>query len=158
MVEKIPNQPRSKKLVRWVRDAATVFGISLALISCDETTQDLYQRQLEKVQQLEHKLLKQRENYYNVSRQWEIQEDLKKNWADPTINQEIWYAIQLTEDQDQEIERTKKELEEAQRELARMKEEIDFVGSKNTVEYNKKPNPDKYDYILEEFKRSREAQ
>lgn len=158
MVEKGPNKPRSEKLIRWIRDTATIFAISLVLTNCTSSPEERYQRQQQKVQDLEYRLKQLQENYYNVSTQWEIQENLKKNWADPTINQEIWYSIQRTKDQDKEISKTKEKLAIAQRDLARMKEEIDFRNSRTTVEHSEKPNPHKYDYIPKEFERNRAAQ
>lgn len=155
MIEKAPNQPLSKRLFKWFRNIATALAISLTLTNC-ASPEEKYERQVQKVQELEYKLMQQQKNYHDVATQWAIQEDLKKNWADQTINQEIWYSIERTHDQDQEIFDTKEDLAEAQRELATMKEEMDF-RNRAISEYSEKPNPHKYDYIPEEFKRSKEA-
>ena len=152
MIENIKKSPLMHKFSQWIRNAATVASICLILWSCS-SNEEKYQAQIEKVQQLEYKLKQQKNNYRDVSTQRKIQEDLKKEWADPTINQEIWYSIDWVRDQDKEIEKTKKELADAQKKLAKMKEDLDIKTTNRWVEYTDVPNPHKYDYISEEFER-----
>ena len=89
MREASSNLLSTKKLTKWIRDTATIFAIGLALSSCS-TPQEKYEEQLQKVQELEHSLKQQAENYHRVAVQENIQQDLKDEWADATINQEIW--------------------------------------------------------------------
>lgn len=153
MVESIRKSPFINGISKWIRNAATIASICLALTSCS-TKEEQYQAQLEKVQELEYTLKQQAKNYHDVSTQWEIQENLKKEWADQTINQEIWYSVERTRDQDREIAETKEELAKAQKKLAKMEEELAHERASKQVEYKDVPNPNKYDYIIEEFERT----
>lgn len=156
MIENIKKSPLINKFSKWIRNAATIASICLILGSCS-SNEEKYQALREKVQQLEHTLKQQTKNYHEVSTQRQIQENLKKEWADPTINQEIWYSIERTRDQDKEIAETKEKLAKAQRELAKMEEEINYAKAEKQVEYTDVPKPDKYKYILEEFERTEKA-
>lgn len=142
-------------------DAIIIGAIALILSSC-WSKEENYQKQLQKVQELEYKLKQQSENYRQVSLQQNIQQDLKQWWADPTINQEIWYSLDRAEDQDEKIAKTKKALSKAQKKLAEMSEDLanDRQESKTneqrqTERLNTRLNPGKYGYIDEEYKRSR---
>ena len=152
MIENSPNLLSTKKLTKWIRDTATIFAIGLALSSCS-TPQEKYQKQVEKVQQLEYELKQQAENYRYVATQQNIQQDLKDEWADATINQEIWSSLNRAENQDKEIAKNKDKLSEAQAKLARMKEEMYEIDQ--TERLNSRLKTDKYDYIPEEYARSR---
>ena len=156
MREASSNLLSTKKLTKWIRDTATIFAIGLALSSCS-TPQEKYEEQLQKVQELEHSLKQQAENYHRVAVQENIQQDLKDEWADATINQEIWYSLDRANDQDKNIAKTKEKLSKAQRELARMQEEMQNIEQINEERLNQRLKTDKYDYIPEEFKRSRGA-
>jgi hypothetical protein len=50
----------------------------LTLTNC-ASPEEKYERQVQKVQELEYKLMQQQKNYHDVATQWAIQEDLKKN-------------------------------------------------------------------------------
>jgi hypothetical protein len=67
-------------------------------------------------------LQKQAENYRIVAGEQNIQQDLKEEGADLSINQEIGYALNYADDQDVAIAKTKRKLNRAQRRLARMQE------------------------------------
>ena len=156
MIEKTPRLPTTKEFLRGIRNAATILAISFTLTNCS-SPEEKYEKQLQKVQELEYALQQQERNYHSVASQWEIQDGLRKEWADPSINQEIWYSIDRAKDQDKEIYETKKELAKAQRKLAKMKEEIEFREARRVAEHSETLNPNKYEYIPEEFKRSRKA-
>ncbi len=152
-MEKINTLP-TWKFSKRIRNTAIITTLGLALSSCS-SKEEKFQKQVEKVQQLEYELKQQAENYHYVATQQNIQQDLKDEWADPTINQEIWYSLDRAEDQDEKIARTKEKLSEAQRELARMKEEMQDTREINNERLKRRLKTDKYDYIPEEFKRSR---
>lgn len=153
MRETTPNLSVTEKSIKRIRNTLAIATV-LTLTNCS-TPEEKYEKQLQKVQQLEYKLKQLQKNYYDVSTQREIQEDLKKNWADSSIDQEIWYSIERTEEQEKKIEETKEDLAEAQKKLASMKEEAEISRIKAST---KKPDPHKYDYIPKEFERSRESQ
>lgn len=159
-METINTFKESKTLKNFYNTIITA-AIALALSGC-LSKEEKYQKQLQKVQELEYKLDQQAENYNQVWLQQNIQQDLKQWWADPTINQEIWYALDRAEDQDEKIAKTKKKLSKAQRKLAEMSE--DMASHRQEQEINKQRekerlntrlNSNKYDYIKEEYKRSR---
>lgn len=129
-----------------------VLLLSAALWGCS-TPAEKIQKQQEEVARLEYKLKQQSKNYHNVARQQNIQIDLREEWADPTINQEIWYATDRANDYDKEIEKTKKKLAKAQEKLAKLREEYNVVASPSNSNCSKL-NPNKYDYIPEEFNRA----
>jgi len=156
MTKKFEWTPSMNIISKWIRYATV--GASIFIILSCSSNEEKYQKQLEKVQELEYKLKQQAENYHDISTQWKIQEDLKKEWADKTINQEIWYSIDRTRDQDKEISETKEELAKAQKKLAEMKEDLNYTRAKDQSKYNDIPNPDKYNYIPEEFKRGRKSE
>lgn len=157
MIEKFKEFFSKQNTPERARNAGIIASICLALTACS-SKEEQYQAQLEKVQQLEYTLKQQTKNYHDVSTQRKIQEDLKKEWADPTINQEIWYSIDRTRDQDKEISKTKEKLAKAQRKLAEMEEELNYAKAKKQAEYTDVPKPDKYKYVMEEFERSEGAE
>lgn len=156
MIEKIKEFVSKENTPQRARNAGIIASICLALTACS-SKEEQYQAQLQKVQELEYALKQQSDDYHDVSTQWEIQENLKKEWADKTINQEIWYSINRTRNQDKEIAKKKEELSKAQKKLAKMKEDIDFEEAKRFAERSDVPNPDKYNYIKEEFERAEKA-
>ena len=153
-MEKI-NTSSTWKISEKIRNTAIIATIALTLSSCS-SKEESYQKQVKEVQQLEYELKQQAENYRYVATQQNIQQDLKEEWADATINQEIWYSLDRAEKQDENIAKTKKKLSEAQAKLARMKEKMQEVDQSERL--NSRLKTDKYDYIPEEFKRSRENQ
>lgn len=136
-----------------IRDVAVLATIALTLSGC-WSKEENFEKQVKKVQQLEYELKQQAENYRYVATQQNIQQDLKEWWADATINKEIWYSLDRAEEQDEKIAKTKEKLSEAQKELARMKEEMGNTEQINDNKLKKRLRIDKYDYIPKEFKRS----
>lgn len=156
MAERLQNLSLWQKASRALKSSATIATICLTLTGC-LSDQERLQRQTEKVKQLERELIQQSENYNIVATQENIQQDLKDEWADLTINQEIWYSHEWADDQEIQIAKTKKKLNEEQRKLARMREKS--WKPSNTVNFDEERlNPGKYEYIPEEFKRFCEAQ
>ena len=149
----------ANKFTKWIRDASMILALCATLTWC-QPKEARIERQTRKVAELEYMLQKQSENYHRVYIQENIQQDLKEEWADLTINQEIDYSLNWAADQDVAISRTKRRLNRAQRKLARMQEKWWWAA------YDKKSNEerlntrldDKYNYIPEEFERSREAE
>lgn len=134
-----------KRNLKKMRDGAIMAMIALVLGGCS-TKEEKLQKQINKVQRLEYALKQQSENYRQVAEQQNIQQDLKDGWADPTINQEIWYSLDWAETQDGKIYETKKKLGKAQKKLAKMRE--DWYG---TTSSGGKLNPEKYGYIPKEY-------
>ncbi len=156
MTEKLQNPTLNQKVSRTFRNSAAIVAICLALAWCQSPEEKL-QKQAEKVKQLERELIQQSENYSYVATQENIQQDLKDEWADLTINQEIWYSHEWADEQDVKIENTKKKLYEEQKKLATMLE--NSWKPSNTANFNEERlNSKKYKYVSEEFWRSREAQ
>lgn len=136
-----------------------ILALCATLTWC-QTKEQKIERQARKVAELEYMLQKQSENYHRVYIQENVQQDLKQEWADPTINQEINYSLNWAADQDVAIARTKQRLNRAQRKLARMQEQwwwAHYDQQSNEERLNTRLE-DKYDYIKEEFERSREAE
>ncbi len=157
MAEKLQNLSLWQKASRALKSGATIATICLTLTGC-LSDQEKLQRQTDRVKQLEHELIQQSKNYNMVASQENIQQDLKDEWADLTINEEIWYSHEWADDQEVQIAKTKKKLNKEQRKLARMREKS-WKPNSTTVNFNEERlNPEKYEYIPEEFRRSREAQ
>lgn len=156
MIEKLQNSTLKQKASRTFRNSAAVVAICLALAWCQSPEEKL-QRQTDKVKQLERELIQQSENYGIVATQENIQQDLKDEGADLSINQEIWYSHEWADDQEIKIAKTKKKLSKEQKKLATMREKS--WKPSNAINFDEKRlNPEKYEYIPEEFRRSREAQ
>lgn len=156
MTEKLQNLSLWQKVSRTLKSSATIATICLTLTGC-LSDQEKLQRQTDKVKQLERELIQQSENYGIVATQENIQQDLKDEWADLSINEDIWYSHEYADDQEIKIAKTKKKLNKEQRKLARMWEKS--WKPSNTVNFDEERlNPGKYEYIPEEFRRSREAQ
>ena len=148
-MEKISILKLDKKTLEKLRNSAIIATIALILSGCS-TKEEKLQKQIAEVQRLEYALKQQAENYRQVADQQNIQQDLKDEWADPTINQEIWYSLDRASAQDKKIAKTKKKLQKAQKKLAKMKEDINNVTSTD-----ERLNTSKYDYIPQEFERSK---
>jgi hypothetical protein len=151
-----PSNNRSKAII-----AAALLYLSVALSGCDYpfwwSPTERIQRQQNKVEQLTYQLLQEQENYNEVARQQNIQVDIRDEWADATINQEIWYATDRAKDYDWRIAKTKRKLARAQKRLNRLEEKYWISSSTTNSSSSKigKLNPKKYDYIPEEFNRSK---
>ena len=143
-------QERPNKFL-WLWKLATTVALCLTLGACSSPAEKI-QKQKEIVAELTHKLEQQSKNYHEVARQQNIQIDLRDEWADATINQEIWYATDRGNDYDKKIAKTKKKLAKAQEKLDKLEEEYNITTT-STPNYGKL-NPIKYDYIPEEYKRS----
>jgi len=140
------------------RNLAISLAICTALGSCWSRESKLNSQE-QKVAQLEYKLQKQAENYHKVYVQENVQQDLKAQWADGTINQEISYSLDYAAKQDEKIARTKKRLNRAQKKLTRMQER--WWAASFTQPYPDGLNTrltDKYNYIPEEFSRTQQRQ
>lgn len=123
----------------------------------EQTAIDLQNKQLK---HLENKLKKQADHYKTVAIQQNIQQDLKEEWADLTINQEIGYAINWADKQDTKISKTKKQIKRAQTRLFNMEENLwQSHNEEDTenIEYNERLNTEKYDYIDKQYKRAWKA-
>lgn len=146
--EKTSSQPKKLSLSRlW-----TIVAISLALSSCS-TPQERIQKLEAEVAALEHTLLTKSEHYSDLATQQNIQIDLREEWADPTINQEIGYATERAQNYDSTIAKTKKKLAKKQKKLNELKEK--YVVSTTQSTQQERLNPTKYNYIPEEYRRSR---
>jgi len=150
------DSPFTWNFSKKIRDATILVTIALTLSGC-WSKEENFENQVKKVQQLEYELKQQAENYRYVATQQNIQQDLRDEWADATINQEIWYSLDRAEEQDEKIAETKEKLNEAQKELARMKEEMRDIRQTNSDRLKTRLKIDKYDYIPAEFERSRNA-
>ena len=146
---------------------AIIFAIALTLSGCSNPQKE-YKKCSKEVTELTALYEQQAQNYEEVATQENIQQDLKNEWADPTINQDIWYSHDRANDQDKNIAETKKQLSKAQRNLAKAKEDLakaEAVKKKEEAEREaskkesnkQKLNPHKYDYVKEELKRGREV-
>ena len=130
----------------------------LWLSSCDA----IIDHQAGRVAKLRRTLEKQWQNYDIIAGQQNIQQDLKQEWADPTINQEIWYALDWADNQDGKIARTKRRLRRAQKNLMWMQEHrwnkkwstIMWDDAVEEQRLNSRLPRWKYDYIDEEYRRS----
>lgn len=145
-----------------LHNIAIIAAMILALSSCT-SKEEQYEKQLQKVYELENeihglqnKLTEQANNYEMVSIDENLQQDLKRNWADPSINQEIWYALDRASERDKEIAETKEDLGEAQSKLAKAKEKLAMLKWElendrqiQSKKLDTRLNPDKYDYIKE---------
>ena len=150
-----------------LRNVAIIATMFLALSSCTSKEKQ-YENQLEKVHKLENKvnwlqnkLIEQSNNYEMVSIDENIQQDLKRDWADVSINQEIWDALDRASEQDERIAETKEELAEAQADLIEAREKLAELWweLKNDTQtqnerLNTRLNPEKFGYIEEEFEKS----
>lgn len=152
-----PSNNRSKAII-----AAVLLSLNVALAGCESpfwvSPTEKIQRQQNRVEQLTQELLKESENYKEVARQQNIQIDIKEEWADATINQEIWYATDRAKDYDWRIAKTKRKLARAQKRLNRLEEKYGVSSSQTTNSSNSnigRLNSQKYDYIPEEFNRSK---
>ena len=155
--KEISKSSQSKAII-----AAALLYLGVALSGCDcpfwRSPTERIQRQQNKVEQLTYQLLQEQENYNEVARQQNIQVDIRDEWADATINQEIWYATDRAEDYDWKIAKTKKKLARAQKRLNRLEEKHGVSPSSTRSSSSSnigKLNPKKYDYIPEEYRRSR---
>lgn len=137
---------------RYLLKLAATVAICATLGSCSTSTEKI-QKQEERVAELTYELEQQAKNYHEVARQQNIQIDLRNEWADATINQEIGYSTDRGNDYDKKIAKTKKKLAKAQKKLAKLKEEYNVTTTSNP-NYDKL-NPTKYDYIPEEYERSK---
>lgn len=142
--------------------ATVLFSLGVTLTGCDSpfwcSPTEKIQRQQNRVEQLTGQLLQESENYKEVARQQNIQIDIKEEWADATINQEIWYATDWAKDYDARIASTKRKLARAQRRLNRLEEKYGTSSSSTTSSSSSnigRLNSQKYDYIPEEFNRSK---
>ena len=136
---------------------AVLFSLLVTLDWCYSPTERI-QRQQNRVEQLTGQLLQESENYKEVARQQNIQIDIKEEGADATINQEIWYATDYAKDYDAKIASTKRKLARAQRRLNRLEEKYWTSSSSTTSSSSSnvgRLNSNKYDYIPEEFRRSK---
>lgn len=150
--EEIQQSSPSKAII-----TAVLFSLGVTLSWCYSPTERI-QRQQNRVEQLTHELLKESENYWEVARQQNIQIDIREEWADATINQEIWYATDWAQDYDKKIARTKRKLARAQKRYATLQEKYGstYSATPNSSTYNVgRLNAKKYEYIPEEFKRSK---
>ena len=155
-----PNTTISEnKITKWIRDTGMILALCATLTWC-QPKETRIERQTRRVAELEYMLQKQSENYHRVYIQENIQQDLKEEWADLTINQEIDYSLNWAADQDVAISKTKRRLNRAQRKLARMQEKWWWAihDKKSNEERLNIRLDDKYDYIPEEFERSRDAE
>lgn len=155
--KEISKSSQSKAII-----AAVLFSLGTTFTGCDSpwgcSPTEKIQRQQNRVEQLTHQLLKESENYEEVARQQNIQIDIREEWADATINQEIWYATDWAKDYDAKIAKTKKKLARAQRRLDRLEEKYGVSSSSTTNSSSSnigRLNAKKYEYIPEEFKRSK---
>lgn len=155
--KEISKSPTSKAII-----AAVLFSLGVTLTGCDSpwgcSPTEKIQRQQNRVEQLTHELIQESENYKEVARQQNIQIDIREEWADATINQEIWYATDWAKDYDGRIAKTKKKLARAQRRLDRLEEKYGVSSSSTTNSSSSnigRLNSQKYEYIPEEFKRSK---
>jgi len=141
--------------------AAVLFSLGVTLTGCDSpfwcSPTEKIQKQQNRVEQLTHQLLQESENYEEVVRQQNIQIDIREEWADATINQEIWYATDRAKDYDWKIGRTKRKLARAQRKLDRLEERygISWSTTSSSSSQIERLNAQKYKYIPEEFRRSK---
>jgi len=155
--KEISKSSQSKAII-----AAVLFSLGVTLTGCDSpwgcSPTERIQRQQNRVEQLTHELIQESENYKEVARQQNIQIDIREEWADATINQEIWYATDRAKDYDKKIAKTKKKLARAQRRLDRLEEKHGVSSSPTTNSSSSnigRLNSQKYEYIPEEFKRSK---
>lgn len=147
--EKTNSQQRNSLLTRlW-----TIVAISLALSSCS-SPQERIQKLENEVAALEHTLLTESTNYGEIAKQQNIQIDLRDEWADQTINQEIGYATERALSYDSKIAKTKEKLAKKQKKLANLKEK--YIVSTTQTSQQERLNPTKYNYIPEEYRRSGE--
>ena len=150
-----------------LHNIAIIAAMILTLSSCT-SKEEQYERQLQKVYELENevnglrnKLDEQRNNYEMVSIDENLQQDLKKNWADPSINQEISDAHDRASEQDKKITETKKDIGDAQSKLGKAREKLAMLEWElendrqiQSKRLDTRLNPDKYDYIEKETKRN----
>ena len=141
---------------KWIKHSRLVpffVALSLTLGACS-TPAEKIQHQRDKVNRLEQLLIQQSKNYHEVAKQQNIQIDLREEWADQTINQEIGYATEWALDYDEKIKKTKEKLAKEQRELDEMEEKYGIPTNSSTpIHWRLKQT--KYDYIPEEYNRSR---
>ena len=86
---------------------------------------------------------------------------MKEEGAHHSINQEIGYALNYADDQDVAIAKTKRRLSREQKRLARMLERwwwVIYDNESKERRSNTRMDEHKYDYIPEEYRRSREAE
>lgn len=154
-----------------LHNIAIIAAMILTLSSCT-SKEEQYEKQLQKVYELENevnglrnKLAEQANNYEMVSIDENLQQDLKRNWADASINQEIWDALDRASEQDKEIAETKKDLGDAQSKLAKAREnlamlewELENDRQIQSKRLDTRLNPDKYGYIEKETKRNQNNQ
>ena len=146
--EKANPQPKKLSLSRlW-----TILAISLALGWCSSPQEKIHKLESE-IAALEHTLITESKHYDDVTRQQNIQIDLREEWADPSINQEIGYATERAQSYDSKIEKTKKKLAKKQRKLNNLQEKYSIEVTWNSMQWRLKPG--KYEYIIEEYNRSR---
>ena len=157
-MRKTIDTPDSNSTNKTFRNFAICAAIWMALTSCWSRESKINSQQ-KKITQLEYKLQKQAENYHKVYIQENIQQDLKAQWADNSINQEIGYALNYADKQDKKIARTKRRLNKAQKRLSHMQERwwVSDSPKFNPDELNTRLT-DKYDYISEEFERGQNRQ
>lgn len=149
-----------------LRNVAIIATMFLALTSCTSKEKQ-YENQLQKVHKLENKvnglqsrLIEQSNNYEMVSIDENIQQDLKRDWADASINQEIWDALNRASEQDERIAKTKEELANTQTDLFEAREKLatlewELKNYRHTQEKRQdtRLNPGKYGYIEKELKK-----
>jgi len=157
-MRKTIDTPDSNSTNKTFRNLAICAAIWMALTSCWSRESKINSQQ-KKIAQLEYKLQKQADNYHKVYIQENIQQDLKAQWADNSINQEIGYALNYADKQDKKIARTKRRLNKAQKRLSHMQERwwVSDSSKFNPDELNTRLT-DKYDYISEEFERGQNRQ
>ena len=160
MRETLNTTNSTNKFTKWIRNASMILALCAVLAWC-ESMETRIEKQTRRVAELEYMLQKQAENYHRVAIQENIQQDLKEEGADHSINQEIGYALNYADDQDVAIAKTKRKLNREQRKLARMIERswwVVYDQKSNEERLNHRLKTEKYDYIPEEYKRSREAE
>ena len=175
MTRETSNISSNKKVWNPFSRLTAILAVTLTLSGCSNSQQDPQQdiqqeyinsKEEEKkasreVTELTAKWEQQRQNYEEVSKQENIQQDLKEAWADPSINSSIRHSHDRANDLDKDIAKTEEELSEAQIKLAKAKEKLAMAEAVKKEEEAKREeankqrlNPHKYDHIKEQQKRS----
>lgn len=137
---------------RKVEILAVSTALAFILSGCDNIRQRRINRLENKIERLEWTQELQADDYSDISDQHNIQLDLKDEWANPAIDQDIYLSWSLGTKKDKDIEKTTAEYREAKERLMRLREK----QGKRDHDYTDpawRMNPDKYWYKKEQFKR-----
>lgn len=132
-------------LRNWLKIKATTMALLLTLTGCGKIEELRIKHLEQKVKRLEATLEMQADNYGSIADQHNVQLNIREEWADETINQDIFLSWELGLHKDDDISETTTEYRAAKKKLMELKEK-QGKWSPNYTDPAWKMNPKKYEY------------